>query len=171
MTVTLTRITEANIQTLYTLLCDESVWTMAASIPPYPTLEWVRGWVALHETEESLGRAVHRGLLDSVGALCGHVSYFTNQDGEIEIGYMIGHAYRGKGLATAAARAIIALARANGVSGDIYAGTAKDNPASGRILQKLGFAEVGENVVSSKGRTELMEGWVWRLPAPSGGDV
>ena len=79
------------------------------------------------------------------------MSYFF-RDGDIEIGYAIAKAHRGQGLATIAARLAVELVRDHGLVGPIHAGYARDNPASGRVLEKAGFVHAGEAMGTSMGR-------------------
>ncbi len=64
-------------------------------------------------------------------------------DGEIELGYWIARDSWGRGYATEAARAVLRLARMLGHR-RISAGHFADNPASGRVLNKVGFKPTGE---------------------------
>lgn len=71
-----------------------------------------------------------------------------------ELGYWIARPFWGRGYATEAGRALIAIARMLGHR-VLLAGHAVDNPASGRVLQKLGFRPTGEvRNQFSKGRGE-----------------
>ena len=63
-------------------------------------------------------------------------------DGEIELGYWIARPYWGRGYATEAGRAVLDVARMLGHE-RIVASHFLDNPASGRVLRKLGFAPTG----------------------------
>jgi len=63
-------------------------------------------------------------------------------DGLVEIGYGIVPSARGHGFATAAAREIINIARAEGAE-RVIARTEATNPASMKVLSKVGFAIVG----------------------------
>ena len=60
-----------------------------------------------------------------------------------EFGYWLGRAYWGQGLATEAARAVVAFAFDTLKLERLEAGWFCDNPASGRVLQKLGCTEDG----------------------------
>lgn len=64
------------------------------------------------------------------------------RDGEAELGYWIARDHWGRGLATEAAGAVIGVARALGHK-RLVAGHFIDNPASGRVLRKLGFRPTG----------------------------
>lgn len=71
-----------------------------------------------------------------------------------ELGYWIARPFWGRGFATEAGRALIAIARMLGHR-TLLAGHAVDNPASGRVLRKLGFRPTGEvRRQFSKGRGE-----------------
>jgi RimJ/RimL family protein N-acetyltransferase len=62
---------------------------------------------------------------------------------EIEMGYWIARPHWGLGYATEAGRALIDIARHSLGLGKLSAGHFLDNPASGRVLQKLGFRPLG----------------------------
>jgi len=83
--------------------------------------------------------------------------------GELEIGWRLGPAYRGRGLVTAAAIEVLRRARDAGVP-DPVAIIQRDNAASRRVAERLGMSAVD---------TWHELGWVidgWRLPT-SAGDV
>lgn len=63
-------------------------------------------------------------------------------EGEAELGYWIAREHWGQGYATEAARAVLRIARTLGHR-RIMAGHFTDNPASGRVLAKLGFVPTG----------------------------
>ena len=76
------------------------------------------------------------------GELIGCVG-LASVGGEIELGYWFGREHWGRGFATEAARAVLRLARTLGHT-RIVAKHFTDNPASGRVLAKLGFKSSGE---------------------------
>ncbi|HZF43637.1 MAG TPA: GNAT family N-acetyltransferase [Sphingomonadaceae bacterium] len=59
--------------------------------------------------------------------------------GEVELGYWISRAHWNRGYATEAGHALLAFARDSLRLCRIAAGHFTDNPASGRVLEKLGF--------------------------------
>ena len=66
------------------------------------------------------------------------------QDGDsVELGYWLGREHWGKGYASEAARAVISVARVLGHR-RLVAGHFADNPASGRVLRKVGFRPTGQ---------------------------
>lgn len=73
-------------------------------------------------------------------------------NGQTEIGYWIAREYWGQGFATEAARAVLSIARALGHR-RVYSCHAVDNPASGRVLRKVGFNPTGRvRTMYSRGR-------------------
>jgi RimJ/RimL family protein N-acetyltransferase len=73
-------------------------------------------------------------------------------DGVPEIGYWIARDFWGHGYATEAAGAVLRIARTLGHQ-RVTAGHFTDNPASGRVLRKLGFVPTGQIVRrASRGR-------------------
>ncbi len=65
-------------------------------------------------------------------------------DGEAELGYWIARPYWGQGFASEAARAVVNIAKALGHS-KLVSGHFTDNPASGRVLRKIGFRPLGRS--------------------------
>jgi RimJ/RimL family protein N-acetyltransferase len=84
--------------------------------------------------------------------------------GQAILGYWIVPSSWGKGFATEAGRAVIDLARETLRIGQLTAQHFVDNPASGRVLRKLGFAATGEGEpLFSAGRKALSPGVSYRL--------
>ncbi len=69
-----------------------------------------------------------------------------------EFGYWFGKAYWGKGYATEAGARIVAFAFEVLNAEKLAAGWFYDNPASGRVLEKLGFGACGEEARSCLSR-------------------
>jgi RimJ/RimL family protein N-acetyltransferase len=65
------------------------------------------------------------------------------RNGAAELGYWIARPFWGQGLATEAARAVVSAAHTLGHR-RIIAGHFIDNPASGRVLRKVGFRATGQ---------------------------
>lgn len=74
--------------------------------------------------------------------LIGGASIVAREDGGFELGYWIDRAHWGLGFATEAGRAVMRIARTMGL-GRVLGGHFVDNPASGRVLRKLGFRATG----------------------------
>jgi RimJ/RimL family protein N-acetyltransferase len=78
--------------------------------------------------------------------LIGGVCLQLDEDGETEIGYWIAPRYWGFGFATEAAAAVVRLARHGLRLPRLVSGHFADNPASGEVLQKIGFKPTGRIV-------------------------
>ena len=81
-------------------------------------------------------------VLTDDGAVAGNVLAFE-VDGTPLVGYWIGREYWGRGLATRALQALLRQLPRR----PLYAHVARTNAASIRVLEKCGFAEVGERDV------------------------
>ena len=96
--------------------------------------------------------------------LVGGCGLHRRESGAVELGYWIARPYWGRGLATEAAEAIIDIARTLRLPA-LEAGHFLDNPASGRVLEKLGFSSTG--VIAPRfclGRNEEVPTRFYRLP-------
>lgn len=126
---------------------DWDVARMVSSIPfPQPQIS-VEGFLLIEQARRPLEKdfafAVDlpgEGLIGMAGA---HVRGKDYQDRVVEIGYWLGRPFWGKGYATEAARAVADFAASLG-QGPVIARHYADNPASGRVLQKIGFIYSGE---------------------------
>ena len=79
-----------------------------------------------------------------------------NEKHEFEIGYGITEAYRGKGLAAEAVKAMADWAFLQNNAYFLQAQTEEENTASQRVLEKCGFAKKGTGT----------EGLLWELEKP-----
>ncbi len=78
--------------------------------------------------------------------LIGGCGLATTAEGDVEMGYWIAPSHWGLGFATEAGRALVRIARDGLRLNHLHAGHFTDNPASGRVLRKLGFAPTGRIV-------------------------
>lgn len=79
---------------------------------------------------------------DGPPRLVGACGLGRRPSGSVELGYWIARARWGRGFATEAGRALVDIARALGFA-SLESGHFIDNPASGRVLEKLGFRPIG----------------------------
>jgi ribosomal-protein-alanine N-acetyltransferase len=83
-------------------------------------------------------------VLRATNEVIGMIGLSPHQDGQsAELGYYIGRAHWGQGLATEAGHAIVRLGTEDIGYPRLTAGYHADNPASGRVLAKLGFKPIG----------------------------
>lgn len=92
---------------------------------------------------------------DGPPALVGGIGFGSTPDGEVEFGYWITSHCWNRGYATEAGQAALSIARDSLRLCRIVSGHFLDNPISGRVLEKLGFAPTGEiGVRHSRARGE-----------------
>ncbi|MFM9938617.1 MAG: GNAT family N-acetyltransferase [Hyphomicrobiaceae bacterium] len=134
---------------------DWDVARMTSDIP-HP-LDAVR---ARHWLQPATGE--QRFAICRKGVLIGGVGTFRRESGLGELGFWLGHAWWGQGFATEAARAVLT----HGLETSAYTGYSSsyfdDNPASRRVLEKLGFAPAGTGTIWSEARRATVGAqWVW----------
>jgi len=91
--------------------------------------------------------------------------------GAVEIGYWIARAHWGKGYATEAGHAVLNIAQVLGYP-RVYGSHFLDNPASGAVLQKLGFEPTGrviERHSCGRGEAAMTAEYARELGAVSSG--
>jgi RimJ/RimL family protein N-acetyltransferase len=117
---------------------DEAIVRNLARVPwPY-ALGDAEHFLALPQTPDRPRFLIFlRGTTELIGGIG------LNGDDEAELGYWIARAHWGGGLATEAGRAVVDLADASLRLPRLKAAHAIDNPASGRVLSKLGFRATG----------------------------
>jgi RimJ/RimL family protein N-acetyltransferase len=103
---------------------------------------------------------IHRAEDDVVVGEIGGA--FVEQD-TVEIGYAIVESVWGRGHATDAVRALVAMARRNPAIARVRAHTPVDRPASGRVVEKAGFTPVGDVVDDHEGEAMRVIRWELRL--------
>jgi RimJ/RimL family protein N-acetyltransferase len=122
-------------------IADEGVVRNLARAPwPYGA-EDARQFVALPTTPKFPRFLITRARDAMVVGCIG----IDRNEGEIELGYWIARQHWGQGFATEAGHAVIEVARRLGHE-RLIASHFLDNPASGRVLEKLGFAPTGRVV-------------------------
>lgn len=105
---------------------------------PYPYSEALaREWMETIDSGEFVRAIVHQG------ALIGAVGYVMNDDASAEIGYWIGRPWWGQGFATEAASALVRYCFTTAGFKRLTCCHFVDNPASERVIRKLGFRPNG----------------------------
>jgi RimJ/RimL family protein N-acetyltransferase len=126
--VRLRGVTEDDLPAFFEHQRDPEASRMAA-FPPRDRDAFMAHWTTILRDASVVARTV---LLD--GEVAGNVVAF-DYEGRREVGYWIGRAFWGKGVATGALRAFLAEVTER----PIYAGVAEANVASKRVLEKCGF--------------------------------
>jgi RimJ/RimL family protein N-acetyltransferase len=111
---------------------------------PYPyTRAHAEEFVQLSAQQHLVGSDYHFAItLKSDETLLGGCGLHKS-DGAFELGYWIGKRFWGNGFATEAARALVNFAFHTLDAARLVAGWFHDNPASGRVLSKLGCTPSG----------------------------
>lgn len=129
-------------QTICQSIADEGIVRNLASAPwPYLPCH-AQTWIANP-------RPAHRPAsliflrTGGVPELVGCIGIDSVAGGEVEIGYWIARRHWNSGIATEAGEAMVRFARDTLRLPRLIAGHFLDNPASGRVLRKLGFRPTG----------------------------
>lgn len=128
---------------LHAAICDEGIVRNLAEAPwPYRPDDAERFLMR----ERAAGDVTCLVFLRTEGApqLVGAVGVGRKPEATPELGYWIARPYWDRGIATEAALALIANARDSLRYERLVAGHFVDNPASGRVLAKLGFRPTGQ---------------------------
>lgn len=100
--------------------------------------------------------------------LIGGIGFARTPDDKVELGYWIAAADWNRGYVTEAGHAMFDLARESLRLCRIVAGHFVDNPASGRVLEKLGFTAAGERDLrysAARGENAAFQGFAIDLCA------
>lgn len=112
------------------------------SIPhPYPEGAAAE-WIARHDEDFAEERIVHWAL-DDGGEVVGAIGLILKGDAIGELGYWIGVPYWGRGYTTEAAEAVLRWGFEEKKLHRIFACYFQRNPASGRVMEKLGMTIEG----------------------------
>lgn len=125
---------------------DRAVAATTLRIPhPYPpgaAVEWIGRHARAFAEDEAVSFAVVRRADDALLGAIGLVLDLPHE--HAEIGYWIGRPYWGHGYCTEAAGAVVRYAFETRGLHRVYAHIMKGNPASGRVLEKIGMTREGE---------------------------
>ncbi|MFN3309971.1 MAG: GNAT family N-acetyltransferase, partial [Anaerolineales bacterium] len=127
------------------LIGDFDIARMVSSIPhPYEeemATEWIRG----HESQLNSQTALHYAIVRQADhLLIGAIGLaFDWQNRSAELGYWIGKPYWNQGYATEAAQAVLKFAFGELGLNRVEAQHITKNPASGKVMQKLGMTYEG----------------------------
>ncbi len=136
---------EEDIPEIVRLLQDPDIHRTTLNIPyPYGRAE-ARAWLKLQRQEFEQGRGHTFAIVRKEDdRLVGAIDIRPDQrHRKAEMGYWIGKPYWGRGYATEAARAILRYGFETLGMNRIYATHFAENPASGRVMQKIGMSQEG----------------------------
>lgn len=138
---------------------DPAVARMLTSITPGWSRDQARAWLKLRRRQGRYGFGLGVRLPD--GTLVGSVGLGGEN---ANLGYMFGQQYWGQGFATEAVSAFLrgayaCLPELDALGADVY----DDNPASIRLLERLGFTRTGPSTCQSAGRVEPSPSSAYRV--------
>ena len=133
--VELREVEDGDLETLYEHQLDEQAANMAG-FPSRGRDAFIAHWERIRADPECITLSI---VAD--GALAGNLGCFPDV-GKRAVGYWIGKEFWGKGIATAAGHALIDHLRADARFVRLEAPVFEWNPASMRVLEKLGFERV-----------------------------
>ncbi|MBT3167283.1 GNAT family N-acetyltransferase [Streptomyces sp. Vc74B-19] len=144
MDVALRPVHDSDLPVFYRQMNDPEALRMAAFTPEDPADRdrFDAHWAHIRSSPGIVARTV---LAD--GDVVGTASVY-GEAGEREVTYWIDRAYWGKGIATAALRALLAEV----TDRPLYARVAEDNAGSLRVLRKCGFEVTGKARAYAPGR-------------------
>jgi RimJ/RimL family protein N-acetyltransferase len=155
MGLTLRELRDEDLPLLFEQWADPVAVHMAAFTAPdhMDRDAFARRWSRLRADETVLARVIV--VDDNVAGTIGS----WGESGEREVTYWIGRSYWGKGIATDALTAFLALDR----SRPLHARVASDNVASRRVLEKCGFCVIATERNVAEARSAEIEELVLRL--------
>jgi RimJ/RimL family protein N-acetyltransferase len=108
------------------------------------------GW--LRPVRGEVRFAVERG-----GQLIGGAGFYRRPSGAAELGFWLGRSWWGQGYATEAARAVVRQGFADRRLPGFSSARFLENVASARVLEKLGFQQVGRGSIACAARGHDVE--------------
>ena len=159
MELTLREIRDEDLPLLFEQWADPVAAHMAAFTPPdhMERDAFERRWSRLRADDTVLTRVVVAD--DEVAGTIGS----WGDPGEREVTYWIGRTHWGRGIASAALAAFLAVER----SRPLHARVAADNVASRRVLEKCGFRVIATERGVAAARSAEIEELVLRLDEPA----
>ena len=144
---------------LHAAIAERAVVRNLASVPwPYRPADAKR-WLS----RDGDNLLIFRRTGDAT-ELVGAIGLDPEKGDGVHLGYWIARPYWGRGYATEAGRAVVALARHSLRLERLASAHFLDNPASGRVLRKLGFRPTGEvRMLASRARRREVASAVYRL--------
>ena len=164
--IRLERLGESHEAALAPIVEDPDVQRFTRIPVPVPT-DFARTWIDAYERGRSDGTREGFAVVDGAGAFLGLALAvrIEREAAEVELGYLVAPAARGRGVATEALRLLTAWAFAELGAQRIELVISVDNPASRRVAERCGYVLEGvlRSVYVKPGVREDAELWS-RLP-------
>lgn len=134
---------------------DPRIYRMLASVPPGQTKAQTLAWIATHARQRDANIGHFFVIAPKAGEPSGIISATRQkQNDPFDIGYWLMPVAWGHGYCSEAGQALIGWLENTRGAAALVSGYFADNPASGRVLRKLGFLPCGRSPMYSKGRGE-----------------
>jgi ribosomal-protein-alanine N-acetyltransferase len=142
--------------TLVQRMAGERAVADTTAVIPHPYRDGMaEAWIASHDSDRAAGVQYVYAIACAVDeTLVGAIALRPVASEHENLGYWIGREHWGRGYATAAARAMVALAFTCLDCQQLAASHLTRNPASGRVLEKCGLSLVRRAVREHRGRPE-----------------
>ena len=128
---------EVDAEAIAKLLQNTNVSRNLTNVPHPYSLNDAYDWLGRTQGDGTLNFSIHRqSLLGVIG--------LRPVDGHVDLGYWLGEPYWGNGYISEAARAVVAYGFRRLEASEFHSGAYQDNPASLRVLEKLGFELTGQ---------------------------
>lgn len=114
---------------------------------PAETKRMLEHFIENYETD---GFGIWACVMNYTGELIGHCGFNTLPDGMVEIAYLFDKKYWGRGIATGIARLTLEEGFRTFGLDEIVALAYPDNPASLRVLEKIGMRYAGKRIYYGK---------------------
>jgi ribosomal-protein-alanine N-acetyltransferase len=142
--ITLRRWLRSDLDALVRYANNRNLWIALRDRMPFPyTTADAEAWIAFNEQQ---GEPIHNFAIDLKGEAIGTIGFQPMNDVHRltgEIGYWIGEPFWGRGIATAALERTTAYGFASLGLERIEAHVFSTNPASARVLEKVGYTFEG----------------------------
>lgn len=154
-------LTQADAPQVQQLAGDEAISATALNIPHPFEDGMAEAWIATHQPDYAIGKAMNWAIvLQQEQILIGAIGLsLSSENSHAELGYWIGKPYWEHGYASEAAQAVVKFGFETLKLHRIYATCLGRNPASARVLQKLGMTHEGSQKqhVYHRGQFEDLE--------------
>ena len=159
----------SDVDRVFEIQADWDVTRMLSMTPFPPDRQEINAWFADHERQWLAGEA-YRFAVTLESRMIGLVDIDAIAEREGSLGYWLDRTAWGNGYAFEAAQAVTRFAFGDlGLDG-LRARHAHDNPASGRVLAKLGFTRLDTVRLFSRARGESIEQYRYKLTSSSVND-
>ncbi len=149
-------VNHSDAQVINDYINDTRIYENVARIAPGQTFVSTTDWISKQAPNRQAG-AGFTYAIERKGALIGIISLgAASATSPAGLGYWIAPDHWGQGYATEAGQALLDFAQNMLGTQTIYSNFFLENPASGRVLDKLGFKEIGQGEFFCEGQNKML---------------